>query len=72
MKCFVTHTLPLHLRQNKLYRGRGLFKGAVKIPALSDYEKPQNPRVKRSHETFKCTKSGVHKFSRNIGITLKL
>jgi hypothetical protein len=41
-------------------------------PALSDYEKTQNPHVKRPHVTLKCTNSGVHKFSRNIGVTLKL
>jgi hypothetical protein len=58
MKCFVTHTLPLHLRQNKLYSGRGLFKGAVEMPAFSDYEKPQNPHVKRPRVTLKCTNSG--------------
>jgi len=44
----------------------------VEIPALSVYEKPQNSHVKRNRVTLKCTNSGVYKFYRNIGVTLKL
>ena len=29
--------------------------------AFSDYEKPQNPHVKRPHVTLKCTNSGKGK-----------
>lgn len=36
----ITHTLPLHLRQNTLDNGRGLFQGAVEMSALGDYENP--------------------------------